>query len=200
MSKRTRRNPDANYRALKLMVEAEARRKAGFALRPGAVYHSAEEVLLRHGRRWRWHRLSRDLSPATRWGLPRACFSNALLAAMFHADLRYVEGFAYAGAFPIHHAWNVDSVGVVQDFTWREDEIRPSLGRAYLGVVVPIERAMTAVWDAERNVFDDPPTYASLKMPWVVDDHPARPTDERILEFMSEVGAHSRATLLRLGS
>lgn len=193
MSKRTRRNPDANFRALKLMLEAEARRKAGFGLRPGAAYFSSEQVLLEVGRRWRWRPLARDLSRATRWGLERACFSNALLAAMLHPDLRYVEGFAYAGAFPIHHAWNVDPAGVVVDFTWREDQLDPRQGRAYLGVVVPVERAMHAVWDLGAAVFEDPPDYDSLRAPWVVDDHPARLPDERVIEFLYEVGASGPA-------
>lgn len=188
MSGRTRRNPDANFRALKLMLEAEAQRMAE---RPRAsyVYSSAQELVLEHGRRWRWRRLSRDLSPATRWGIPRGCFSNSLLAAQFHPDLRYVEGYAYAGQFPIHHAWNVDPDGVVLDFTWQESEFNPARGRAYMGVVVPIEHAWEQLWDFERSVLDCPPDWPTFRAPWVVDDHPPRPSVERVVEMLGDVSS-----------
>jgi hypothetical protein len=192
VSRATRRNPDANFRALKLMVQAEAARKAFYGRRAGAVYQSSEELLLEAGRRWSWQPLARDLSPLTRWGFPAACYANSLLAAILHSDLRYVEGFAYAGAFPIHHAWNVDSRGVVQDFTWREDQLHPREGRAYLGVVVSIERAMHAIWDLSSTVLEDPPHYASLMERWVVDHHPPRPKVEAITELLDAAMAEIR--------
>lgn len=204
MSRRTRRNPDANFRALKLMIEAEARRqRESFDSRPGFVYASAEELVLEHGRRWPWRPLSRDLSPgATRWGAERKCFANSLLAACFHPDLRYVEGFAYCGHLPVHHAWNVDPSGVVLDFTWNEDELLPSLGRAYMGVVVALDRAWTALWDDEGAVLDgwkrDWPT---LREPWGVNDHPPRPTREQILAWIGNAGeGYVRLAASRLAS
>lgn len=196
MSGRTRRNPDANFRALRLMVEAEARRKA--SPRPGAVYSSPEELVLEAGRRWTFRPLSRDLSPGvTRWGIPRGCFSNAMLGAMLHRDLRYVEGFAYAGQVPVHHAWNVDPRNVVLDFTWREDQLHPRQGRAYLGVVVSIEAAWEAVWHRERTVLDCPPNYPELMTPWTVDNHPARPTDEHIVAMLDGAGGPVFARLAK---
>lgn len=196
MSARSRRNPDANFRALKLMVQAEERRKASSSLRPGAVYRSPEELLLELGRRWTWRPLSRDWSPMSRWGLERACFANSVLGAILHRDLRYVEGFAYAGTIPIHHAWCVDQNDVVVDFTWQERELLPRLGRAYLGVVVPIERAIDCVWGLGASVFDDPPEYRSIMEPWVVNDHPPLPSDEAITEFITDAGGEGRADLL----
>jgi hypothetical protein len=62
----------------------------------------------------------------------RLCFHNSLLISIGHG-FRYVEGYAlHKGKIPVLHAWNIDSDGFVIDTTWRP------IGRAYLGVVLPI--------------------------------------------------------------
>lgn len=177
-------NPDPEHRALKLLLAADVHRQADKAQRPGAVYRSAEELVLDAGRRWPWRPLSRDWSPASRWGAPSLCFANTLIACMVHRDLRYVEGFAYIGQSPIHHAWNVDERGVVHDFTWREMALLPVPGRAYHGVVVPIERAFDAVWTQGETVLIDPPQFHALMESWPRDDHPPRPTDAAIAAML----------------
>ena len=39
--------------------------------------------------------------------MPKECFANAMALAMNDADDRisYVEGYAFTGLFPVHHAW-----------------------------------------------------------------------------------------------
>lgn len=183
------------------MLEAEVARKRPS---PGAVYNGPEQLVLEAGRRWRWRRLSRDFSPGvTRWGIPRGCFSNSMIAAIQHPDLRYVEGFAYAGHFPIHHAWNVDADDTVIDFTWREDrELAPRRGRAYHGVVVPIERAWESTWHQSGSVLDLAPDFPELFVTWPRNDHPDRPSLDRLAELVEDVGARGRdlARKLRLES
>jgi len=178
VSQRTRRNPDANFRALRLMMEAVARKRAADFPAKSGYYASIEELVLDLGRRWRWQPLRREFSPHSRWGAPKACFSNALIAGLLNPDLRYVEGFAYAGLIPIHHAWNVDAKGVVVDFTWPEDELSPRKGRAYMGVVAPLEAAWKAAWEQETTVLDPP------RRPWPTQDRPVRPEPDRILEML----------------
>lgn len=195
-------NPDPEHRTLKLLLRADARRQEDHAMRPGAVYRSAEELILDAGRRWPWRPLSRDWSPLSRWGAPRTCFANSLIACMAHRDLRYVEGFAYAGHSPIHHAWNVDERGVVLDFTWRELALAP-IGRAYHGVVVPIERAFEAVWTHGESVLHDAPEFRSLMEPWPRYDTPPRPDDAAIAAMLKdqtdEIGYDYKAVADALG-
>lgn len=70
-----------------------------------------------------------------RWGVPKHCFMNAAKLALSDLGLTYCEGYAM-GIIPLHHAWVVDSCGVVIDHTWR------TLGTEYFGV--PFTRAFLA--------------------------------------------------------
>lgn len=69
--------------------------------------------------------------------IPKQCYSNCFLAVYGRADLAqavYVEGFAYAGFFPVEHAW-IELEGRIIDPTWAllfsETEM---LDFAYFGV------------------------------------------------------------------
>lgn len=200
MSGRVRRHPDPSLRELRLLLEADVQRQQDRAIRPGAVYRSAEELILDAGVRWPWRSLDREWSPGvTKWGLERACFANAIIACLNHRDLRYVEGFAYSGLTAIHHAWNVDERGRVVDFTWKEHPLLRT-GRAYLGVVVPIERAFDATWAQGETVLRDPPRFAVLMEQWPRDDNPPRPSDERIVEMLqTHAGTRYDALIEKFG-
>jgi hypothetical protein len=50
----------------------------------------------------------------------RRCFANAWYASYIIPELTYCEGFAYAGLISVHHAWCIDELGRVVDFTWRK--------------------------------------------------------------------------------
>ncbi len=65
----------------------------------------------------------------------RHCYLNLFVTAM-EENFRYVEGYALPAShnFPMLHAWNLDAEGFVVDRTWDPP------GRAYLGVIFPIER------------------------------------------------------------
>ena len=65
---------------------------------------------------------------------PKQCFMNATHAALEHRDLTYVEGFAYNGLLPIHHAWLVDDNGVVHDPTWASMQEREGQEDIYIGI------------------------------------------------------------------
>lgn len=49
----------------------------------------------------------------------KACFNNAFSASAQHPHLRYAEGYAFSGFFPVSHAWCVDvETGAIVDPTW----------------------------------------------------------------------------------
>lgn len=134
--------------ALRSMVNVESAHHFRFR---GAVdaegFASPAGLVNVHGDLWTWRPLRRRFSRASKWGAPRACFANALIACATNVDLRYVEGFAYCGQFAVHHAWAVDMDDIVLDFTWREDVFLPRFGRAYTGVPCPIVPAFEATWN-----------------------------------------------------
>jgi hypothetical protein len=70
-------------------------------------YHSYYDFVLQHGQLFHHGEgvtpTEREFTATT----PNECFSNALLAAVQHKDLTYVEGYASNGIMPIHHAWVV---------------------------------------------------------------------------------------------
>lgn len=99
-----------------------------------------------------------------------------------------MEGFAYCGAFPIHHAWTVDERDCVVDFTWPELPILGSIDRAYQGVVVPIARAFESIWtDGESVLWNLTNRHRSLVEPWLADDRPERPTTDDLAEMLGSV-------------
>lgn len=137
--------------ALNAMVKAEAAH-AHHKLLEGEEgyedgYAGPEGLIVIHGRMFDWKPLSRRFSMATKWGAPRVCFANSAIACATSGDLRYAEGFAYCGQFAVHHAWCVDALDNVIDFTWREDIYPPRNGRAYLGVLCPLRAAFDACWN-----------------------------------------------------
>jgi hypothetical protein len=72
------------------------------------------------------------------------CYMNALHAALRYRDLTYVEGYAYDGTIPIHHAWLVRRDGRVLDPTWgyRPDAV-------YVGI------PFRTTWALDRVVAQD---------------------------------------------
>lgn len=69
-----------------------------------------------------------------RKGRRKNCWGNSQLLAMGHAELTYVEGFAFSGpnSLALEHAWCVTGDGRVVDTTWAEP------GAVYYGV--PFDR------------------------------------------------------------
>lgn len=62
---------------------------------------------------------SLTLPDGMRKGELRACFINALMASSLSPNLRYTEGYAYAGFFPVSHAFVTDiETGAIYDPTW----------------------------------------------------------------------------------
>lgn len=62
---------------------------------------------------------SLTLADGMRRGRLKECFANALMASTVHPNLRYSEGFAMSGFFPVAHAWLTDAeTGAIYDPTW----------------------------------------------------------------------------------
>lgn len=77
--------------------------------------HLPSIFTLKVGRAWPTQALPPEVSP----GPKRQCYENAGLLVLARPDLTYVEGYAYPnGLIPVHHAWCVDSKGVVVDPTY----------------------------------------------------------------------------------
>ena len=79
----------------------------------------------------------------------RDCFRNAYIMLQ-KPELEYVEGIAYSGIMPVHHAWNVDKDGNVVDVTWRTRGKLSKFGegREYFGIIIPrdvLDKALYAV-------------------------------------------------------
>ena len=73
--------------------------------------------------------------------VPKQCFDNAYKSAVAsRGHLRYVEGFAFNGILPVHHAWTIDADDRIVDTTWCGDGsgMWPEVGSAYMGVEFPI--------------------------------------------------------------
>ena len=117
------------------------------------VYRGNEDFVLRHGEEY----APRALPEEYDYGAPKMCYGNAIwMAEAF--GLSYVEGFAWTGYFPIHHAWNADADGNLIDVTWRAEEggLRiPMPNSAYLGVRFSVDRADDATWNGDGTVLDD---------------------------------------------
>lgn len=135
----------------------EAQREAW--TRTGLAYRGPADFVLRHGE---WFE-PRELPPEYEPGAPRACYGNAIIAAV-RWDLAYVEGWALTPVLPlpVQHAWNADAAGGVVDTTW------PPGGLAYLGCRFAVERADDCTWEGDQNVLDDwRRGWPLLKEPWL---------------------------------
>jgi hypothetical protein len=77
-------------------------------------YDPNAAALLKAGRFWTPAKKPRDIA----YGEMKMCFQNSY-RGMMHDGLRYVEGIAFSGMIPVHHAWNVDEDDNVVDKTWR---------------------------------------------------------------------------------
>jgi hypothetical protein len=114
---------------------------------PKLEYQGIQDFILREGRDYT--EFSADnFNGRYRQGIPRYCFHNAYLAAVRSRErLRYVEGYALGSIIPVHHAWNIDPDGRIVDVTWvgtgdnnnADAFFVPTPGRAYRGVVFPVE-------------------------------------------------------------
>lgn len=104
-----------------------------------APYLGVEDFLLQHGRTW-----TRPKTPPLQVvrGLPKNCYNNAMLLALSHRTLTYVEGYARSGVLPVHHAWCVTPEGLVVDNTWNFDRDEEE----YFGVAFTTE-ALKAIVD-----------------------------------------------------
>lgn len=81
---------------------------------PDLIYKGGEDLVKRHGKQFTAQPLPEE------YGLMEAknCYNNAFILAAANPELTYVEGYAYSGILPIHHAWVVDAEGRVIDPTW----------------------------------------------------------------------------------
>lgn len=55
-------------------------------------------------------------------GKPHMCYMNTLHAVLDDPTLTYVEGYVSVHGVPIHHAWAVDTNGVVRDYTLKDNK------------------------------------------------------------------------------
>ena len=67
---------------------------------------------------------------AARTGLQfvaKQCFHNAALLAMLDTEsrIKYIEGFAYTGSMPVHHAWNELDGHLIDLTRWAHNWIQP---------------------------------------------------------------------------
>jgi len=125
------------------------RRAAKMKQPEGYTYLCMEDFLLDRAQLWTPAALPRPV----RMGPIKACFFNAHKLAKRHPrTYRYVEGLAYCGFFPMHHAWVVDAQGRVIDNTWRER------GTEYFGCVFDLSVALPALddWTHRHPVFKWP--------------------------------------------
>lgn len=153
---------------------ARAMSKNGLKTR-GYAYSSPAEFVLQHGIEY----TPRPLPKGLQMGLPKHCYSNAIVGAYAHRSLFYVEGYALnVASFPIHHAWLTDDKQSAFDPTWR------SLGTAYLGIMFNVGRADDASWNGDATVLDDwKRHWPLLKQPWTGEDMEKfwEPTEATIL-------------------
>jgi len=99
-------------------------------------YGAAEAFVLDKGE---WHE-ARALPPRYRYMEERMCFRNSYRMALRHPGLTYVEGFAWSGLLPVHHAWCTDGEGRVVDVTWQHGQRPlPAEEWVYFGVKMPDE-------------------------------------------------------------
>lgn len=113
-----------------------------FLARVGAAYggrQSVDSYMLEHGRGF-----ATD-ADSYMGGTPHECFKNSTLAVMARDDFTYVEGYVDVHGVPIHHAWAVNTDGIVRDPT-----IRDGKGiRGYFGVPIKRDYMMRAVLEAK---------------------------------------------------
>lgn len=74
-----------------------------------------------------------------KWRTPNWCFGNSWQLARRSVNLAYVEGYAYQGLIPVHHAWCVNVLtGEIVDTTWNprmfSADTRPVEKWEYFGV------------------------------------------------------------------
>jgi tRNA nucleotidyltransferase (CCA-adding enzyme) len=116
------------------------------------AYHGYEDFVLRHGKLFQHGPSESEVEYEFHAKTRKECFRNALLAAISHPELTYVEGYAYTGLIPVHHAWLVDQHGRVHDPTWEGLEGE----RVYLGVPFSTEYlSKTVLKKRTDTLFDD---------------------------------------------
>lgn len=141
-------------------------------------YRNPPDFLLQHGRQF-------PSPDRTAWS-PIAergrCFANSVLA-MQHAQpkLRYAEGVVWSAPATnrftgqpvgdyrlVHHAWNVDRMERVVDFTYQHSPIAAQ-SIAYFGVVFPDDELVGRVaWDEDGTLLDHAvDQWALLREPWI---------------------------------
>jgi hypothetical protein len=98
---------------------------------PSPVY----EFLLLHGQEFQGTKWTKFRGRGYRKMTPRQCFLNAWMMSLIFNELTYYEGFAYSGLITVHHAWCIDSEGLVVDPTWRAKNYKlPEIEWEYFGV------------------------------------------------------------------
>lgn len=139
-----------------LEIVAKHERESGPLLAAGYEYAGPCDFVLREGT---WFDVPTGPHGYPQ-GTPRACFGNAINAAVIYG-LRYVEGYAdnkIAEGALIHHAWNLDADGTVVDVTWGAYEhgrcVAP-IGLSYCGVEFSVERADDATWNGDATILND---------------------------------------------
>lgn len=144
-----------------LAIHVEMRERHPSMVVPGFVYQGMEDFVLKEGKIF-WEvspdQPSRGKKNRYKPRFMKACFDNSYKAAVAsRGALRYIEGFAYNGFLPVHHAWNIDAQDRVIDTTWWGDGglyDNPPVGTAYMGVEFPISYVRSLRSDNNLCVID----------------------------------------------
>ncbi len=99
-------------------------------------------------------------------GIPKMCYGNALdLAVRYGYD--YVEGYAWVGILPVHHAWAADSERMYE-VTW--PDVDPEV-HAYRGLRIPWSTAgeIVELMDYYGLLDDWMNGWPALRQPWNLD-------------------------------
>lgn len=117
------------------------------------AYNGLSEIVRAHGRSFGpvgWGRAH----PGLRRGDSHNCFPNSYRLATDHPDqLVYVEGLAYTGLVPVHHAWAVTHSGEVVDPTWDETEMDTLPVEQWEYVGIPFSFRFVLDTAARREVY-----------------------------------------------
>lgn len=125
-------------------------------------YHGLSDLMLQEGE---WMEPS-DLLHSSWLGEMQQCYRNALYLAR-REGFDYVEGLAWNGIFPVHHAWVADGPAVYE-VTW--PDVDPAI-HAYVGLRIPwpvvegvvFKRGYYGILDDWQN------GWPALQQPWSIE-------------------------------
>jgi hypothetical protein len=134
------------------LIQRAAVMKATYPGRDWA-FDSTEHLLLEEGREFR-----RILPTMVEMGNENECFANACRLVRSNPQrYAYCEGYAFAGAIPVHHAWAIDRhTGMVVDNTWPDRWAKErNIDWQYFGLPIQSEYMLKALLGGAGTVLDD---------------------------------------------